>query len=350
MTELSGTGKCASEERSDIQNGIKEKRMASVPMLRLDPLSILNSWDKMGGCYIEEHSMFDEIDAAMARDLGDFECPSNERWTANAPSFTEEKGCLEAFNPLLPPQPDGLLSDPDFVFPDISFPIHNSTSTELPPANGPYPDLAAQTRAFDSFFNCEEPGLEEIKALFSSDACAGSIKSELVHSSSQGSFESECVVPNTSQAEHSNTTGMDCDSYGTVPDLMADLSWTTSKSVGDVKTEPLSKAATGFNYDSPIPLLASLGASLLFNYQGYDLKSRARMEGLERYRSKKAQRMFTKKIRYQLRKINADKRPRIKGRFVKKDFTSEPSFPASITDQLSVDSDMEDQDIDPFNF
>mmetsp|Transcript_34779 Transcript_34779/g.88087 ORF Transcript_34779/g.88087 Transcript_34779/m.88087 type:complete len:385 (-) Transcript_34779:2027-3181(-) len=45
---------------------------------------------------------------------------------------------------------------------------------------------------------------------------------------------------------------------------------------------------------------------------------RTRQEALERYRQKKASRMYTKKIRYQLRKINADKRPRIKGRFVKK--------------------------------
>ena len=28
--------------------------------------------------------------------------------------------------------------------------------------------------------------------------------------------------------------------------------------------------------------------------------------------------MYTKQVRYQLRKINADKRPRIKGRFIKK--------------------------------
>ncbi|KAG2487294.1 hypothetical protein HYH03_014134 [Edaphochlamys debaryana] len=46
---------------------------------------------------------------------------------------------------------------------------------------------------------------------------------------------------------------------------------------------------------------------------------RSRAECLERYREKKARRLYTKKIRYQLRKINADKRPRIKGRFVKKE-------------------------------
>lgn len=45
---------------------------------------------------------------------------------------------------------------------------------------------------------------------------------------------------------------------------------------------------------------------------------RTRAECLKRYREKKARRLYTKTIRYQLRKINADKRPRIKGRFVKK--------------------------------
>ncbi|KAL6746034.1 CCT motif-domain-containing protein [Haematococcus lacustris] len=47
----------------------------------------------------------------------------------------------------------------------------------------------------------------------------------------------------------------------------------------------------------------------------------SRQEALQRYRLKKASRLYTKKIRYTLRKVNADRRPRIKGRFVKK---SEP--------------------------
>lgn len=46
---------------------------------------------------------------------------------------------------------------------------------------------------------------------------------------------------------------------------------------------------------------------------------RSRAACLERYREKRARRAYTKKIRYQLRKINADKRPRVKGRFVKKE-------------------------------
>lgn len=43
----------------------------------------------------------------------------------------------------------------------------------------------------------------------------------------------------------------------------------------------------------------------------------SRQRCLERYRLKKARRLYTKKIRYHMRKVNADKRPRVKGRFVK---------------------------------
>ncbi|KAK6927139.1 CCT domain [Dillenia turbinata] len=37
-----------------------------------------------------------------------------------------------------------------------------------------------------------------------------------------------------------------------------------------------------------------------------------------RYKEKRHTRLFSKKIRYQVRKLNADKRPRLKGRFVKR--------------------------------
>ncbi|CAI9107057.1 OLC1v1006332C1 [Oldenlandia corymbosa var. corymbosa] len=38
-----------------------------------------------------------------------------------------------------------------------------------------------------------------------------------------------------------------------------------------------------------------------------------------RYKEKRQARLFSKKIRYQVRKLNADNRPRLKGRFVKRD-------------------------------
>ncbi|KAJ0229190.1 Zinc finger protein CONSTANS-LIKE 8 [Hirschfeldia incana] len=42
-----------------------------------------------------------------------------------------------------------------------------------------------------------------------------------------------------------------------------------------------------------------------------------------RYRDKRKNRLFEKKIRYEVRKVNADKRPRMKGRFVRRSFTND---------------------------
>ena len=46
---------------------------------------------------------------------------------------------------------------------------------------------------------------------------------------------------------------------------------------------------------------------------------------VSRYREKRRTRLFAKKIRYEVRKLNAEKRPRMKGRFVKR--SSLPSLP-----------------------
>lgn len=77
---------------------------------------------------------------------------------------------------------------------------------------------------------------------------------------------------------------------------------------------------------------------------------RTRKECLERYKEKKARRLYTKKIRYQLRKINADKRPRIKGRFVKKEELEEylkQKHTGDDGNQIDLDcSDIDDDDCD----
>lgn len=44
-----------------------------------------------------------------------------------------------------------------------------------------------------------------------------------------------------------------------------------------------------------------------------------------RYKEKRRTRLFSKKIRYQVRKLNADQRPRMKGRFVRRPNASNPS-------------------------
>lgn len=49
---------------------------------------------------------------------------------------------------------------------------------------------------------------------------------------------------------------------------------------------------------------------------------------VSRYREKRRTRLFAKKIRYEVRKLNAEKRPRMKGRFVKRTSSfAAPAFP-----------------------
>ncbi|XP_070023720.1 zinc finger protein CONSTANS-LIKE 16-like [Nicotiana sylvestris] len=50
-----------------------------------------------------------------------------------------------------------------------------------------------------------------------------------------------------------------------------------------------------------------------------ELKVGRREASVLRYKEKRQNRLFSKKIRYQVRKLNAEKRPRVKGRFVKRD-------------------------------
>lgn len=71
-------------------------------------------------------------------------------------------------------------------------------------------------------------------------------------------------------------------------------------------------------------------------------EGRTRKECLERYREKRARRMYTKKIRYELRKINADRRPRIKGRFVKKEELEQYIKQQALLEEKTKDPDVLD--------
>ena len=76
-----------------------------------------------------------------------------------------------------------------------------------------------------------------------------------------------------------------------------------------------------------VGVFAGRGASESTNGVCRGLNARARTAGgaggvarhacLQRYRAKKARRLFTHTVRYAARKANADRRPRVKGRFVK---------------------------------
>lgn len=73
-------------------------------------------------------------------------------------------------------------------------------------------------------------------------------------------------------------------------------------------------------------------------------EGRTRKQCLQRYREKKARRMYSKKIRYELRKINADRRPRIKGRFVKKEELEEYMKQQALVKEKTADPDILEAD------
>ena len=52
---------------------------------------------------------------------------------------------------------------------------------------------------------------------------------------------------------------------------------------------------------------------------------------VSRYREKRRTRLFAKKIRYEVRKLNAEKRPRMKGRFVKRPAAGGAAAPCAVT-------------------
>ncbi|KAI3787364.1 hypothetical protein L1987_41792 [Smallanthus sonchifolius] len=60
------------------------------------------------------------------------------------------------------------------------------------------------------------------------------------------------------------------------------------------------------------------------SYGGVGGSDGGREARVSRYREKRRSRLFSKKIRYEVRKLNAEKRPRMKGRFVKRETFQEP--------------------------
>ncbi|XP_068663158.1 zinc finger protein CONSTANS-LIKE 16-like [Aristolochia californica] len=89
-----------------------------------------------------------------------------------------------------------------------------------------------------------------------------------------------------------------------------------------------------FNPDDGWPACLGAFASELHPYGEMDAMGQQAAVGdggrearVSRYREKRRTRLFSKKIRYEVRKLNAEKRPRMKGRFVKRASFAGPGFP-----------------------
>ncbi|CAN4079175.1 unnamed protein product [Withania somnifera] len=72
-------------------------------------------------------------------------------------------------------------------------------------------------------------------------------------------------------------------------------------------------------YRVPEVMPSEQSESLQIEEEDLNLKVGRREASVMRYKEKRQNRLFSKTIRYQVRKLNAEKRPRVKGRFVKRD-------------------------------
>lgn len=70
---------------------------------------------------------------------------------------------------------------------------------------------------------------------------------------------------------------------------------------------------------SESPLSSESSSIIESMTRAYPYSPKEKKERIERYRSKRSLRNFTKKIKYECRKTLADSRPRVRGRFVKND-------------------------------
>eukprot|EP00775_Hariotina_reticulata_P012500 gene12500-12635_t len=90
----------------------------------------------------------------------------------------------------------------------------------------------------------------------------------------------------------------------------------------------------GPRHEPVLPTVAAAASSAVTGSSSDEVFVRTRAQALARYREKRARRVHGKMIRYHLRKVNADNRPRVKGRFVKKSellamMQQQPAAPAA---------------------
>lgn len=125
-------------------------------------------------------------------------------------------------------------------------------------------------------------------------------------------------------------------------------SFVNLQAISSVVPMPLYPTFMGLPSIPPMMMATSPSSELLANLTPQE---RLRQEALFRYRQKRARKAINgggvrKKVRYTLRKINADRRPRIKGRFIKKGEIVPGLECADISEErpsVSVDTDTEEE-------
>ncbi|XP_019088457.1 PREDICTED: protein CHLOROPLAST IMPORT APPARATUS 2-like [Camelina sativa] len=138
----------------------------------------------------------------------------------------------------------------------------------------------------------------------------------LVTESKSSSAEETITTTTTTTAEEETTRS--CEKRTTTGPLLK-LDYDGVLEAWSDKTSPFPDDILGTEAATGIDVNARLAQIDLFGDSGM------REASVLRYKEKRRTRLFSKKIRYQVRKLNADQRPRMKGRFVRRPNESTPS-------------------------
>mmetsp|Transcript_10290 Transcript_10290/g.22073 ORF Transcript_10290/g.22073 Transcript_10290/m.22073 type:complete len:332 (+) Transcript_10290:199-1194(+) len=269
-----------------------------LPSLTLDYLDIMSAWDGKTVFSTDDFG-FDEL-CALSLDFNPVQCASTclnyGASTVFLPAASMSCALVEEipnecqFLLTTSPQDAGLQTFQQVQVVPTCLPTCSLTS---------FDSTAMETAASE-----ESSHLDFLNIKMEQQPSLSGALGPVMPTTSGGSSASDlAVVPDVSSPASPASASTSCNSnFGIVPQSLPSPS-----SPRQPPATPLSQAQQ-----------AAAAAAAAARQNSGECVVRTRSECLERYRFKKARRMYTKKIRYQLRKINADKRPRIKGRFVKK--------------------------------
>lgn len=140
------------------------------------------------------------------------------------------------------------------------------------------------------------------------DVVAISPKFKTVPVSTEKKKKKKKKIENLSTEPESNSQLPEAEEKPPNSGLLLKLNYDNIMSTWSDRGSPFSEECPGSEFD----VSARLAQIDLFSDNG------VREASVLRYKEKRRTRLFSKKIRYQVRKVNADRRPRMKGRFVRR--------------------------------
>ncbi|KAI7726786.1 hypothetical protein M8C21_002162 [Ambrosia artemisiifolia] len=199
-------------------------------------------------------------------------------------------------------------------------PPHTAANYFIPP-----PSLVIPTCELDSLYATSSEG-------YDSPSYTASLTKEIHRSRSSQSIATQFYNYNTSFLNQ----------HVSSPTELVDSEGSSSSSMNRVFSAGDLQGTNNFHRsESPLSISSESNSIIEGMNKACRYSPDEKKERIERYRSKKTQRNFTKKIKYVCRKTLADSRPRIRGRFARNDEIS--TMAHQCTSQEGIEEGIDDE-------